>query len=78
MVTQITLKTEGRGEGRTRMRPKLHLPVLGHAFRDTALLVCQWYHGIVRHLPVEAGAVVAQAALHSVTRDHGLGFWQYS
>jgi hypothetical protein len=31
--------TDGlRGKGRTRTRPKLHLPVFGHAFRVTVVM----------------------------------------
>jgi hypothetical protein len=47
----IVYGTDGLGgRGRTRMRPKLHLPVVGHAFPGH----CQWCHwhaisGIVRH-----------------------------
>ncbi len=35
----IACGTDGLGgKGRTRMRPKLHLPVLGHAFRVTGFM----------------------------------------
>ena len=35
----IVHETDGlRGKGRTRMHPKLHLPVLGHAFRVTVVM----------------------------------------
>jgi hypothetical protein len=38
------------GQGCKRMRPKLHLPALGHAFRSLESHWCHHYDGIVRHL----------------------------
>ncbi len=46
------------------MRPKLHLPALGHAFPS------HWFHGImlVRNLELEGGAQCATPIYSSVAR----------